>query len=218
MEEFLGVLFCGGKGTRLGEITKYISKSFIPVYDKPVFKFGLSLLQNSAQIKEIIILTNKDNDKALKTLGYQTIIQNDSVSDMFSGWEFVKKRTKTKKNGVLVPSDNICDVDVDLLIRRFNKTKTEFLFSLHEIKNKAKLSEMGSFDTKKRKFYYKKSPPEVKYGVIAPYIIKNDLNYKTAGNIFEINNSEIVFHKGIWFDIGDTDSIIRASQWRQKNK
>ncbi|MEO8446627.1 MAG: sugar phosphate nucleotidyltransferase [bacterium] len=216
MEEFLGVLFCGGKGTRLGEITKYISKSFIPVYDKPVFKFGLSLLQKSAQIKEIIILTNKNNDKALKTLGYQTIIQNDSVTDMFSGWEFVKKKTKTKKNGVLVPSDNICDVDVDLLIRRFNKTKTEFLFSLHEIKIKAKLLEMGSFDLKKRKFYYKKSAPEVKYGVIAPYIIKNDLNYKTAGNIFEITNSEIVFHKGVWFDIGDTDSIVRASLWRQK--
>ncbi|MEZ4689411.1 MAG: sugar phosphate nucleotidyltransferase [Ignavibacteria bacterium] len=46
MEEFLGVLFCGGRGTRISSLTDYISKSFIPVYDKPVFKFGLSSLED----------------------------------------------------------------------------------------------------------------------------------------------------------------------------
>ena len=98
MEKFLGVLFCGGRGERLGEITNFISKSFIPVYDKPVFRFGLELLENSKKIEEIIILTNEDNDTKLRQLGHRTIVQSDSrVNDMFSGWDFVKKYLRTKK-------------------------------------------------------------------------------------------------------------------------
>lgn len=219
MEEFLGVLFCGGRGTRLGEITKYISKSFIPVYDKPVFKFGLTLLEKSKIINEIIILSNKDNDRKLRQTGYKTIIQNDTkVSDMLSGWEFIKKTTGTKKNGVLVPSDNICEVSIDFLIRKFQKKKADFLFSIHEVRNKKKLSEMGSYDVKEKKFTYKDPNPETKYGVIAPYIIKNNLIYIPLKNIFEHKNAMSLIHNGDWFDTGDYDSIAEANKYYNKNK
>lgn len=219
MEEFLGVLFCGGKGTRLGEITKYISKSFIPIYDKPVFKFGLELLESSKIIKEIFILTNKENNTLFKTLGYKTIIQDDlKVNDMISGWNYIKNFTGTKKNGVLIPSDNICEVSIDSLIKIFRNSDLDFLFSLQKIKNKKKLSEMGSYRIDKRKFRYKDPSPETEYGVIAPYIIKNDLKNKSYKNIFEIENSGFVIHKGKWIDTGDFDSIIEASEWRRKNK
>ncbi|MDQ3019398.1 MAG: sugar phosphate nucleotidyltransferase [Bacteroidota bacterium] len=226
MSEFLGVLFCGGRGRRLGEITKYISKSFIPVYDKPVFKFGLELLEKSKIIKEIVILTNKDNDSVLNQSGYKTIIQEDSkVNDMLSGWKFIKEITKTKKNGVLVPSDNICEVKTDLLIKKFLETNADFLFSLHKVSNKEKLSQMGCFDIKEKKFYYRNSRKSLEYGVIAPYIIKNVIhqeehlmNIDSIGNIFESSKAEIVFHEGYWFDTGDCESILEASGWRQKNK
>ena len=141
MEKFLGVLFCGGRGERLGEITNFISKSFIPVYDKPVFRFGLELLENSKKIEEIIILTNEDNDTKLRQLGHRTIVQSDSrVNDMFSGWDFVKKYLRTKSHGVLVPSDNICEVKIDNLIKTFEKKNSEFLFSIKDIGSKEKLS------------------------------------------------------------------------------
>ncbi len=131
MEKFIGVLFCGGKGARLNEITKYISKSFVPIYDKPVFKFGLELIEKSKRIDEIVILTNEDNDPKLRQLGYTTIVQADSkVSDMFTGWDFVRKYLKTKKHGVLVPGDNICEVKIDNLIRVFEKKNAELVFSL----------------------------------------------------------------------------------------
>ena len=68
MEEFLGVLFCGGRGRRISSFTDYISKSFIPVYDKPVFKFGLEITGESKLINEIILLTNEDNDLKLSQL------------------------------------------------------------------------------------------------------------------------------------------------------
>ncbi|HMS32678.1 MAG TPA: sugar phosphate nucleotidyltransferase [Ignavibacteria bacterium] len=220
MEEFLGVLFCGGRGIRIGKLTKYISKSFIPVYDKPVFEFGLELLINSRSVSEIILLTNNDNDDKLRKLGFRTIIQDDSrVTDMFSGWDYVKEVTGTKKHGVLIPSDNICKIKVDKLIEKFITKKAGFLFSLHRIKDKIKLSEMGSYDPENKKFIYKNRDPKSAYGVIAPYIIRNDLNYKTDINIFENKNSYSLIHRGYWFDLGDYESIADANAWfRRKNK
>lgn len=219
MEKFLGILFCGGKGTRLSEITNYISKSFIPIYDKPVFKFGLELLENSKKIDEIVILTNEDNNAKLSQLGHRTIVQPDSkVNDMISGWDYVRKYLRTKKNGVLVPSDNICEVKIDNLIKVFEKKNAEFLFSLREIDDKKKLSQMGCFDIETRKFFYKNPDPPSKYGVIAPYIIENNSNNNSVRNIFESSYVEILFHKGYWFDIGDYDSLIEAGNWYKQNK
>ena len=217
MEKFLGVLFCGGRGERLGESTNFISKSFIPVYDKPVFRFGLELLENSKKIEEIIILTNEDNDTKLRQLGHRTIVQSDSrVNDMFSGWDFVKKYLRTKSHGVLVPSDNICEVKIDNLIKTFEKKNSEFLFSIKDIGSKEKLSQMGCFDIETGKFHYKNPDPPSKYGVIAPYIIENSPVNISGRNMFESADKEVVFHKGYWFDIGDNDSLIEASIWRQK--
>lgn len=217
MEKFLGVLFCGGKGKRLGEITDYISKSFIPVYNRPVFKFGLELLENSKKVDEIVILTNEDNDAKFRQLGHRTIVQADSkVSDMITGWDYVKKYLRTKKHGVLVPSDNICQVKIDSLIKAFEKSTAEFLFSLIELKDKSKLSDMGCYDIESRKFYYKNPDPPSNYGVIAPYIIENSLNIVPGRNVFEDSHMEILFHKGYWYDLGDFDSIIEAGNWYQK--
>ncbi len=219
MEEFLGVLFCGGKGLRLGEITRYISKSLLPVYDTPVFKFGLKLLEDSKAVNEIIILTNKENDSILRLCGYKTLIQDDSrVSDMLSGWKFIKDITLTKKHGVLVPCDNICEITVDSLIREFKNSGSDFLFSLHKMDDKKKLSEMGSFDTEKNKFYYKDPNSKSSYGVIAPYIINNNLEITSPENIFESEKAGKIIHIGSWFDIGDYDSLLEAANWRQKNK
>lgn len=217
MEKFLGVLFCGGKGKRLGEITKYVSKPLIPVYDKPVFKYGFELLKRSSSIDEIIILTNKDNDASFKNEGVETIIQDDKyVNDIFSGWEFIRHASGTKKNAVLYPGDNICEADIDNMINHFNSVNPDFLFSIIRIQDRQKLSEMGSFDINKRVFSYKN--PVSDLGVIAPYIIKNDLNCKASSELFQSDKSVYVMYDGIWFDIGDTGSILNASIWRQKTK
>jgi len=217
MEEFLGVLFCGGRGTRINNLTKYISKSFLPVYNKPVFEFGLNLLTDSKSVNEIIILSNEDNDHKLRKCGFRTIIQDDKeVTDMFSGWEYIKKITGTSKHGVLIPSDNICEVKVDDLTGKFIKKNADFLFSIHRIKDKKKLSDMGSFDTNAKKFYYKDPDPLSGYGVIAPYIIRNGFKNNTGRNTFECTGSYFLKHKSYWFDLGDYESIAEANAWYRK--
>ncbi|MBV6478497.1 MAG: hypothetical protein HGGPFJEG_01252 [Ignavibacteria bacterium] len=215
MEKFLGVLFCGGRGVRLGEISKYISKPLIPVYDKPVFKFGLELLKNSNHIDEILILTNEDNDRFFKNENIRTIVQDDNkVSGIFSGWEYVKEVTKTKKNAVLYPGDNICDADIDSMIMHFKTANPEFLFSLIKLMDTEKLSEMGSFDITRKIYSYRNPVSEM--GVIAPYIIKNDLGKKASSELFSSDKSDYLIYNGNWYDIGDIDSILNASIWRQK--
>lgn len=202
---------------RLEKITKFISKPLIPVYDKPVFEFGLNLLESSNSIDEIVILTNKDNDAAIRKSGHRTIIQDDSkVSDMFSGWNFIKKATGTKKNAVLYPGDNIIQTSIDKLVKTFADSNADFLFLLKKINDTVKLSQMGSFDIKMGKYFYKKSALKNHYAVIAPYIISNE---KTAGkpeSFFESSRSVRVIYKGKWFDIGDYGSIVDAGKWRRR--
>lgn len=215
MEEFLGILFCGGRGKRLGEISRYIPKPLIPVYDTPVFKFGLKLLKNSSAVSDIIILTNSDNDKFFRNEGVSTIIQDDSeVDDMFTGWSYIKKKTGTKQNAVLFPGDNICSCSIDDLTKQFTSSDTEFLFMIHRTDNVKKLSEMGSFDPVNKIYSYKN--PVSGYGVIAPYIIKNSFNVSSGNEAFCSDKSAFVLHDGIWFDLGDPDSILDAGLWRRK--
>jgi dTDP-glucose pyrophosphorylase len=212
MEEFLGVLYCGGRGTRLGEITRYISKSFVPIYDRPVFRFGLDLLEKSAYINEIVILTNDDNNEKLRQVGYLTIVQDDNVVfDMFSGWEYIKKATGTCKHGVLMPGDNISDINVDELIDLFLKRKVDLVFSLFKIMDQQKLSQMGCYHPQEEKFYYKHPNPPTSFGVAAPYIVRNSLKVESGDNILNHHNSAYCEHSGYWFDIGDCESIIEAS-------
>ncbi len=219
MEKFLGVLFCGGRGTRLGEITRYMSKSFITIYDRPVFQYGLEMLEKSKRIDEIIILTNEENDKKLQQTGYPTIIQDDNqVFDMFSGWNYIKKITGTKKHGVLVPSDNISDIEIDKLIDVFQKENVNLVFSLYKVPDKNKLSLMGCYDPVGESFYYKHPNPPTNFGVIAPYIVHNNLKSDSGDNILNHKNSTYSEHKGYWFDLGDYESIIEASSFIKTSK
>ncbi|WP_281950355.1 glucose-1-phosphate thymidylyltransferase RfbA [Nitrosophilus kaiyonis] len=237
-----GIILAGGGGTRLYPITKGISKQLLPLYDKPMIYYPLSVLMLSG-IKEILIISNieyienykrifKDGNELGLKIKYAIQKEPKGLAEAFIiGENFIKD-----KNVCLVLGDNVFYGHglINILKNAINNVKNEYkatIFGYYvndpERYGVVEFNEMGkviSIEEKPKK-------PKSNYAVVGLYFYPNDVIEKaksvkpsnrgeleiTSINEMYLNENRLkveLFGRGYaWFDTGTHDSLLDAANF-----
>ena len=231
-----GVVFAGGNGTRLYPLTKAYSKQLVNVYDKPAIFYPIATLME-AGIREILIITTKENFNAYKNL----------LNDGSHLGVKIKYKIQKKANGCaaglklcksFIKDDTFCVIMGDNLIygketiaeiKRASEGFSGAKIFCHEVEDPSRFGVVNVKNDKIVKIEEKPKKPSSNLAIMGVYIYdkevfkyinqislseRNEFEIPDLNKIYLKNDAlsfKIVSDNEIWMDIGTAENLLAAS-------
>ena len=232
-----GIILAGGLGTRMSPLTKAVNKQLLPIYDKPLIFYPLSILMLS-KIKDILIIVNKgqlDQYKKIipngKNLGIKiTYAEQESPKGLPDAF-ILGEKFIDKKNVALILGDNFFyGQNLTKVLQDSAKLKSGAKILLHKVQ-KPELYGVAKID-KQRKIISLKEKPRKFFSDLAVtglYFFDKDvveyakkLNPSKRGELEIIDllnkykkqkklSANLIGRGGAWLDAGSIEDFYKTS-------
>ena len=239
-----GIILAGGSGTRLYPSTLATSKQLLPVYDKPMIYYPLSMLM-LAGIRDVLIISTPEDlpkyESLLsngKSIGMNFTYKEQATPDGLAQAFILGEEFISNENVCLILGDNIFyGSDLPQMLRmaveEVNESNTATVFGYYV--NDPERYGVVEFDDNDNVLSIEEKPsnPKSNYAVSGLYFYPNDVvkiakNQKPSGrNELEITDTNRIYlsqkrlkveklGRGYaWLDTGTHDSLLEASQFVQ---